>query len=67
MMKNEMVIDMKLYYWDCSWRGSIVVIATSIESAHQIASTSYNYPGADCNPVVYDIEDGLHLVNLGDC
>lgn len=58
---------MKIYYMDMAWSGSIMVIASSQEEAHELAKGCYNYPGKDEEFEEYPIESGLVLKCLGDC
>lgn len=57
---------MKLYIQDCSWRGSIIVIANSQEEARELMKDAYNYePDNDIEED--EIRHGFVYVNLGDC
>lgn len=57
---------LKLYYQDNAWRGSIVAIAETEESARKIMSEKCMNYKADTPIEVYEIENGLCLEDIGD-
>lgn len=57
--------NLKIYSMDCSWRGCIVVVATSEETARELMSQAYNYDPKGIIEV-HDIKDGFFFYNLGD-
>lgn len=55
-----------IFYMDCGWQGSIVVVAKTEEEARKLMKPHYNYDSA--TPIeCHEIKEGLSLVNLGDC
>lgn len=56
---------LKLYIQDHGYRGMIVVIADSEESARQLMTNAYNYE-KNHEVIVEDIKDGFWWYNLGD-
>jgi hypothetical protein len=56
---------MKLYIQDCSWAGSIVVIANSEAEARELMSDEHNYdPKGEV--MEEEIRVGFIFTNLGD-
>lgn len=56
---------MKLYIQDCSWAGSIVVVANSEEEARNLMRGKENYE--ERQPVIEEeIRIGFIFVNYGD-
>lgn len=59
---------LKIYAKDCGWRGSILVVAESKESAFEMMKDTYNF---DRNSKPEDLEEieiapGVIWVDLGD-
>ena len=56
---------MKIYTMDCSWRGSIVVVAKDKDSAIELMKNCNNFDSK--NPIEeHEIKEGFVFSNLGD-
>lgn len=64
--------DLKVYFWDLGWEGSVVVISSSLEKAFEIAkrvSRIDNTPINDdptINLTILPIKEGEHEWSVGD-
>lgn len=63
-------MELKLYFSDCGWQGSVTIIAASFEDAFEHAKPEYSetftFEQFTETFTEYEIEDGLILICSGD-
>ncbi len=57
---------LKIYYMDCGWAGSIVVVAKNEQQARSIMCLTCDNYNEDSPIEEHEIEDSLCLHNYGD-